>query len=161
MNTCTHTYTETDIRKVFENFQADLCMLALRTQAMRLEYAKNCVHDIFLMAKKQCLKEFHVQLCDRNGNIVRAHKYSVQENVQLNSQRPGANKWPCLPDGYLHIIVYPSDQQILKNLQESNWLKIHWTDSSFSTDYSGMQGENDRLYSSNGYGLQRETFISY
>ena len=162
MSIYTHTYTETDIRKVFENFQADLCMLALRTQAMELEYAKNCADDIFLMAKEQCLREFHVQLCDRNENIVRAYKYSVQENVHLNSQRPGANKWPCLPDGYLHLIIQLSDEQIFKNLQESNRLKIHWTTtSSSSTDYSSMQNDSSRLYSSNGYGLQRETFISY
>ena len=37
MSTMTQTHTRTDIRKVFENFQADLQMLAARTQAMELD----------------------------------------------------------------------------------------------------------------------------
>ena len=36
----------TDIRKVFEHFQADLQMLALRTQAMELDHAQNCAEDV-------------------------------------------------------------------------------------------------------------------
>ena len=62
MSTLTQTYTKIDIRRVFENFQADLRMLALRTQAMELDHAKDCAEDIILMAQEQCLKYVHIQL---------------------------------------------------------------------------------------------------
>ena len=52
MQTITKTYTVTDIRIAFENFRADLQMLALRTQAMELDHARKCADDICLMARR-------------------------------------------------------------------------------------------------------------
>ena len=73
MSTMTQTYTRTDIRKVFENFQADLQMLAVRTQAMELDHARECAHDVCLMAQEECLKYVHIQLYDSAG---KSHKSS-------------------------------------------------------------------------------------
>ena len=56
MSTFTQTYTKTDIRRAFENFQADLLMLALRTQAMERGRANECADDIRLMAEEKCLE---------------------------------------------------------------------------------------------------------
>lgn len=158
MSTITQTYTRTDIRKVFEQFQADLQMLALRTQAMELDFADKFTHDIRLMAQEECLNYVHVQLCDFNGHKVRAHRYSVENGILSDSQRPGGNGWPCLPNGTLHVIVIYSDEQKLENLKRSGKLKIDWVPSSLSTDYSGMKNDSSRLYSSNSYGLRRDTF---
>ena len=72
MNTITRTYTRTDIRKVFENFQADLRMLAVRTQAMELDHAEKCAYDVCLMAQEQCLTRVHVQLYDSSGNLTQS-----------------------------------------------------------------------------------------
>ena len=160
MSTITQTYTQTDIRKVFEHFQADLQMLALRTQAMELDHAQNCAEDVVLMAKKGCLEYVHIHLYDTYGNRIKVHRYSVEKNTLSDSQRPGGNKWPCLPDGNLCVIVQYSDAQQADKLKDSGSLKLNWTDSSLSTNYSGMQNDGERLYTSNSYGLRRDTFVN-
>ena len=158
MNTMTQTYTTTDIRKVFEMFRADMEMLALRTQAMALDYAQKCADDIALMAQEQCLRYIHVQLRDIYGRLVKAHRYFVKENILSDSQRPGGNRWPCLPSGTLWVILESSDNQKLEALKGTGCLKINWEPSDWSTNYSGMLSEGARLYSINGYGLRRDTF---
>ena len=159
MSTFTQTYTQTDIRRVFEYFQADLLMLALRTQAMNIKEVNDYAHDISLMAKNKCIYCVHIQLRDRYESVVKAHKYSVKEGLLSTPQRPGQNNWPNLPDGQLYVIVeeYPDNW---KKLQQSGQLKISWMPSSLSTDYSEMQTEGVRFYSSNSYGLQRDTFVN-
>ena len=124
MGTYTQTYTKTDIRRAFENFQADLLMLALRTQAMEVARVDEYAHDILLMAQNKCLKSVHIQLCDRSGKLVKVHKYSVKENLLSDSQRPGENKWPCLPDGKLHVIIVLSDDLKWETLTESGQFQI-------------------------------------
>ena len=158
MRTITQTYTRTDIRRVFENFQADLHMLATRTRAMELDHALNCAHDVCLMAQEECLRRVHVQLYDSERNLIKVHRYSVEKDEISNSERPGGNRWPCLPDGSLCVIVEYSDSQVAERLKRSGKFKIRWSPSSLSTDYSGMQSDDGRLYSSNTYGLRRDTF---
>ena len=160
MSTTTQTHTRTDIRKVFEPFQADLQMLAVRTQAMELDHARKCGDDISLMAQEQCLTNVHIQLFDSRGKLVRVHLYSVKEGVLSDSQRPGENRWPCLPDGTLRVIILYSDAHKLEELERSGKLKINWSPSNMSTDYSRMQKAGNRLYSSNSYGLLRDTFVN-
>lgn len=160
MRTITETYTLTDIRKVFEKFEADLRMLAVRTQAMSLDHAQQFAHDVALMARERCLRYVHVQLRDYYGNLVKVHRYSVQEDILSDSQRPGGNRWPCLPGGTLHVLVDPSDNLSLENLKQSGKLKIAWSPSPLSTNYSGMRSDGARLYSSTGYGLKRDTFVN-
>lgn len=160
MSTITQTYTITDIRRVFENFQADLEMLALRTQAMTLDHAQKCAYDICLMALAQCLTYVHVQLRDSYGNLVRVHRYSVKKDILSVSHRPGENRWPCLPDGTLSVIIEFSDEHKLERLKRSGQLKINWGPSYWSTNYSGMRSDGTRLYSSNSYGLRRDTFVN-
>ncbi len=118
MNTITQTYTKTNIRRVFEMFRADLEMLALRTQAMALDHAAQYAHDICLMAKEECLSGVHVQLYDYYGNLVKVHRYSVERDIRSDSQRPGGNRWPCLPNGTLRVIIEYSDNQSWKRLKD-------------------------------------------
>ena len=160
MGTITQTYTITNIRKVFENFRADLEMLAVRTQAMTLDHAQKCADDICLMAQEHCLKNVHVQLYDFYGNLVRVHRYSVEKDISSDSQRPGGNRWPCLPNGTLCVLIEDFDTQKLEELKRSGQLKINWGHSYWSTNYSGMRNDGARLYSSNSYGLRRDTFVS-
>lgn len=160
MSTITQTYTRTDVRKVFEMFEADLRMLALRTQAMELDHARECAEDISLMAQEECLKCVHIQLRDSREKLVRVHLYSVEEGVLSESQRPGGNRWPCLPDGRLCLILTYSDRSKVKELKKSGKLKINWSPSELSTDYSRMSSDDNRLYSSNSYGLRRDTFVN-
>ncbi len=160
MNTLTQTYTKTDVRRVFEHFEADLRMLALRTQAMAIEEVNDYAHDILIMAQNKWLKYVHVQLHDCYGNRIKVHRYSVREHSLSNSQRPGANRWPKLPNGRLHIIVEFSSIQEEERIFQNQNFKINWGPSSSSTNYYGMQHESHRTYVSNSYGLQRETFVS-
>ncbi len=160
MGTVTQTYTRTDIRKVFENFQADLEMLALRTQAMESVHAQKYAHDVSLMAKEGWLEHVHIQLRDINGGLVKVHRYSVEEGILSSSQRPGGNRWPCLPGGSLSVIVEYSDRQQAEQLNESGKLLLRWGPSDLSTNYCEMQKDGDRYYSSNSYGLRRDTFTN-
>lgn len=159
MTTITHTHTRTDIRIVFEQFQTDLQMLAVRTHAMELNHAVNCANDVYLMALENCLKEVHIQLLDRYGNLVRAHQYSIVRG-KLSNSRPGGNVWPCLPNGILCVVVKYSDIYKGENLEKSGKLNLDWRPSSLSTNYYGMRKDSDRYYSSNGYGLRRDTFVA-
>ena len=159
MVTMTQTYTRTDIRRVLEQFQADLLMLAVRTQAMDSSHAQECGNDVYLMAREECLSLIHIQLRDPYGNLVRAYKYTIHRESHLSTQRPGCNGWPCLPNGTLNVLVRPSNQQSLQKLQQSGELNLSWGLSSLSTDYSGMRNEKSRLYSSQRYGLQRDSFV--
>ncbi len=159
MSTITQTYTRTDIRKVFENFQANLQMLAIRTQAMGLEHAQNHAYDILLMAQEECLSDVHVQLYDFYGHLVRVYRYSVVGGIVSDSQRPGENRWPRLPNGTLCVLIKCSDNQKFEKLKQSRKLKLNWGPSSLSTNDSGMRNDGVRLYSSNNYGLQRNTFV--
>ena len=160
MITTTRTYTMTDIRIAFEMFAADLNMLALRTQAMEPKRATECAADVCLMAQEDCLTTVHIQLLDASDKLVRAHRYSVDQGIWSDSQRPGENKWPRLPDGLLTVIVNPSDTTKLDRLKTSGRLRLQWTNSRLSTDYSRMRNDGSRLYSSNTYGLRRSSFIN-
>ena len=160
MQTITKTYTTIDIRKVCEYFQADLQMLALRTQAMELDHAQKCADDISLMAQAKCLKYVHIQLRDSRGKLAKVHRYSVKEDILSDSQRPGENRWPCLPNGTLCVVIEYSDEQKLETLKRSGQLKINWGPSYWSTNYSGMRNDGARLYSSNSYGLRRDSFVN-
>ena len=158
MNTVTRTHTKTDIRKVFECFQADLSMLALRTQTMLLSSVDDYAHDICIMALEDCLEQVHIQLRDSTGSLVKAHEYCVGKNVSWDSHRPGGNKWPCLPSGTLNVIVFYSHESKLDKLKQSGQLKIRWSPSCISTDYSTMKNDGERLYSSGTFGLNRSSF---
>lgn len=158
MNTITRTYTRTDIRRVFENFRADLHMLAVRTQAMESNQADRCAYDVCVMAQEECLRCVHVQLYDAAGNLIKVHRYSVKKDILSDAQRPGGNRWPCLPSGTLCVIVEYSDRHKAEQLKVSGKLVLPWSPSSLSTDYSGMRNDAGRLYSSNTYGLRRDTF---
>lgn len=159
MKTTTLTYTRTDIRKVFENLQADLQMLALRTQAMELDHALNCAYDVCVMAQAECLSWVDVQLLDAAARPIRVHRYLVNKDILSESERPGGNRWPCLPSGTLCVIVRCSDIHKLEELQASDKLQLKWSSTSLSTDYSRMRKCGGRLYSSSTYGLLRETFV--
>ena len=134
MSTATRTYTKTDIRIAFEMFATDLNMLALRTQAMEPKRAMECATDVCLMAQEDCLTTVHIQLLDASDKLVRAHRYSVEQGIWSDSQRPGENKWPRLPDGLLTVIVSPSDSTKLDRLKNSGRLWLQWTNSRLSTD---------------------------
>ena len=158
MSTTTQTYTQTDIRKVFECFDADLMMLAYRTQAMTPSDAQDYIHDIKIMARKECLEKIHIQLLDGSQKLIKAHEYHVEKNISWDSQRPGENRWPCSPNGTLCVVIVCSDQNKMERLKKSEELRISWGPADLSTDYSNMNSDTGRMYASNSYGLRRKSF---
>lgn len=158
MSTITNTFTTTDVRRVFEMFASDLRMLAMRTQAMDVNYAASCAKDVEAMAREDCLRFIDVQLLDSRASLAKAHRYSLAEGAPRHSQRPGGNRWPCLPGGRLSVIVTFSDVNKANSVKDSGILELAWGPTVLSTDYSGMRCEDSRLYSSNSYGLHRESF---
>ncbi len=157
--TATSTYTLTDIRNVWECFSADLTMLAWRTQAMEIEEASQISVDILTMVQNNVVDKVHIQLNDQFNRRVRAHVYSIHDNINWVSQRPSENKWPCLPDGQLIVIVrsYASTEK-WNQFCYSTDLNINWCESSIDTQYADMSKVGDRRYASNGYGWQRNTY---
>ena len=160
MNTYTRTYTRTDIQKVFERFNADLLMLAYRTQAMEIDLSSKICADILQMAYEECIERIDIQLLDIRGNLLRAHKYTIQRNRILNTHRPGGNNWPCLPSGSLDVIVFWSDLQRARKLKESGKLNLNWGPSNRLIEYNWMIKDNSRQYTSQNYGLERDSFRS-
>ncbi len=158
--TNTQTYSRTDIQRVFENFSADLKMLANRTQAMPKKFADDVAHDVMEMARHECLARVSIHLLDVNGILVKAHEYCVGKNVLWDAQRPGVNMWPCLPGSELLVIVAYSDNHKAEDLMQSNSLKENWVSTSISTDYSHMKKDGERTYSSNSYGLHRKSYTA-
>lgn len=156
--TTTRTYTKTDIKNVWERFSADLQMLATRTQAMDTTRVSPICHDIRLMAEDRCLAAVHIQLYDSSNRRVKAHKYTVSENISWANQRPGANNWPCLPGGSLRVVVSYSSRQKIDSLKNSGRLILNWTRSSLDTSYLDMFSDGERYYSSSDYGWSRQTF---
>lgn len=161
MQTQTRVGSIVGIRKVFENFAADLSMLVRVTRTMDLQWAQNMAHDVMQMAIADCLSSVHVQLFNSYGMLERAHKYAVRKGGDLSEDRPGGNYWPEVPGGRLVVLVYYSDRQEAEKLEQSGLLRLSWTPSGYSTNYSnlGMRTEStSREYSSHNYGLSRTSY---
>lgn len=158
-STRTSTYTKTDIRKVFECFHADLSMLAQRTGTMCKSEVDNIAHDVLIFAEYKCLSVVHIQLRDSGGNLINAHEYKPNERMYRNSARPGGNSWPHDPTGNLAVILSYSDGEIVEQIKKL--LRITWSPTNFSTDYSRMKTLEPRQYASNGYGLERITYARW
>ena len=153
--TTTTTYTKTDVKRVFENCMADIRMIAWRTTAIEEKAARETIGDVQIMAEEGCLKAIHIQLCNKAGDIVKAHRYSATDGT-VTSERPGGNRWPRLPDGEVRIIV--SVDLNGKWDRAKKRLKGNWGTSSHSTDYSGLTQQGTRTFSHGGYGLTRLSY---
>lgn len=160
MDTATATFTKTDIRRVFENFAADLFMLVRRTGTMDLEWARDIAHDVMQMAISECLAAVHIQLLGASGHLEKVHRYTVRGEGTWQENRPGANDWPRSPGGCLEVVVVYANEGIANALKHNGALIRKWGPSDLSTDYSWMTGSGNREYSSNTYGLTRESYTA-
>ena len=160
-STITTTYTKTDVQNVLEHFGADLIMLARRTQAMDVNYAQKIFIDICTMVIEECLSEVHIQLFDAYGKRVRAHKYNIHHDVNWSSQRPGQNRWPCLPNGQLIVIVQYTNLTSWQQLINSGKLNENWNTTNLDIQYTEMQLTANRRYASSNYGWNRSSYSSY
>lgn len=162
--TNTLTFTVIDVRKTFENFLADLRMIARRTGKWDQTYVEKIYNDVLCLAEKHYLRQIDIVLTNVQQTPVKAARYTVStDGKTMVGARAGNNNWPNTSGTYLSIVLfYNSDwdkltQQQQQDFQTSN-LKISWGPSDIDTSYSHLNKSDGRTYGSNGYELDRENF---
>lgn len=164
-NTNTSTYTVVDIRKTFESCEADIRMIARRTNKWSMEYVDKVFHDIIKLAEGEYLSSVDIALLDNNRAVLRATKFVVNSNGKtIESDRAGANDWSDIPDTSLVVILsYTSKwnsltaEQKLK-LQNEKGFKIGWVASSIDNRFLHLEQSTGQLYGSKGYELQKTVY---
>jgi hypothetical protein len=163
--TYTQTYTIVDIRKAFENFEADLRMIARRTAKWSDAYVDQISHDVIKMAEAKYLLSISIVMKDTLGKDVKAAKFTVNQNGSgITGDRAGGNDWANLPNTSLTVILEYSDAW--RNLsiaqkqafQTANDFKIGWVPASTDINFPSLQRETAQTYSSNGYEVKKENF---
>ena len=165
-NTTTQTYTVVDIRKTFENFQAELGMIARRTKKWEQSYVEDVSYDVIKLAENKYLKSVDIVLMNsKTDKPVRATRYTVSlDGKTMKGDRAGGNNWSNIPDTYLHVIVKYSDswgrlsEEQQQEFRNNNSFKINWSPTSVDTTYSHLEKEQAQLFGSKGYELQKENF---
>lgn len=163
--TSVHTYTVVDVRKVFECLTADLVMLAYRTRALTVERARNLAFDLTLLAVDDYLKEVRFALVAKDGSVLAVRTCHPTEDAGLwDGAAPGANNWPCAPDGAFRTKVSYTPAWYAMTADERtaytkdlklNWVAI-WSPEVFETE--GLVSDGTRRYASRGYGLSRADY---
>lgn len=165
--TNTSTYTVTDIRKTFENCEADIRTIARRTGKWTQDYVDNIMHDIIKLAEKDYISLVSIALKRDSDNYqLRATKFIVNKNgSKTDSDRAGKNNdWPNLNN--THLTVYLSYTDNWRNLnqferqqfQTDNNFEISWTTTKDDTSFSHLTSDKAQLYGSKGYELQKTNY---
>lgn len=165
--TNTNTYTVTDIKKTFENCEADIRTIARRTDKWSTDYVDKIMHDIIKLAENKYLDTVSIALKRRsNDYILRAAKFKINEDgSKTDSDRAGRNNdWENIDNTYLSVYLSYSlkwhrlsDQQ-KKDFCATNDFKIGWTVTSDDTTFSHLGSSNAQLYASKGYELQKTNY---
>ena len=159
-NTQTTTYTVLDIRRTFESFEADLRMIARRTQAASQEWAHELSEDIIKFAENGYLQTVDVILYDEYNKPIRVSKYRVDiYALGWENNRPGCISWPAMPTGFLYVVIsYTKDWQNISMSGQKifkSTLNFIWKQSNIDTSFPTLTRQRSRQYSSNGYGIER------
>ncbi len=164
-NTNTSTYTVIDIRKTFEGFEADLRIVARKTDKWEMPYTEDVLHDILLLAENKYLTSIDIVLLNEANSVVKALKYIINsQGKAVSSERAGKNNWENIPNTKLTIVLRHSDlwHSLSVDKQEQfkldNFFKINWSNSSIDTSYSHLTEKKEQLYGSKGYELQKKSF---
>ena len=165
--TKTSTYTVTDIRKTFENCDADLRTIARRTGKWTQDYVDDIMHDIIKLAEKDYISVVSIALKrDSDDYQLRATKFIVNsDGSKTDSDRAGKNNdWPNLDKTHLTVYLsYTNKWRLLTNsekqqFQNDNNFKVGWTTTKDDTTFSHLSSDNAQLYASKGYELQKTNY---
>lgn len=165
--TNTNTYTVVDIRKTFENCEADIRTIARRTKKWSMDKVDNILHDVLKFAENGYLQTISIVLIQKSDEkTIRAAKFSINETGTSNcSDRPGQNNdWEEKENTYLTIILENTSNwhqltQVQQNdFKRNNNFKISWGASAIDTSFSHLNSGNAQLYASKGYELQKTNF---
>ena len=163
--TATSTYTVVDIRKTFEGFEADLRMIARRTEKWSSEYVDKVFHDIIKLAEAKYLRTVDIVLLNSSNLPVRAAKYTVNDaGTSITADRAGGNDWTNMPNTYLDVIVsytaawHLLTQQQKEAFQLANNFKIGWSASSIDNSFPNLSKQAAQTFASNGYELNKTNY---
>jgi hypothetical protein len=165
--TSTNTYTVIDIRKTFENCEADIRAIARRTGKWSMDYVSNLMHDILKFAENGYLDNVSIALKQNsNDYTVRATKFYVNEDgTSSDSARPGQNNdWEDINNTYLNAYLSNSAEwnaltlQQKKDFQTNHSFKFSWTPTTDDTSFSHLNSGNAQLYSSKSYEVQKVNY---
>lgn len=161
--TFTTTYTESDIQKVFNRFEADLYMIVHSTGLESASWAESQAHDLTLMAVLDLVGSVHVMLFDARGVKTHVEVYTPSKDAaSWTAARPGGCLWPRTPGGRLSAVVHYTPKRAAMTAAESELLarllRLHWSATSDSTDHTGLAATGERLYTSSAYGLRHVSY---
>lgn len=164
-HTNTSTYTVVDIKKTFENCEADIRMIARRTNKWSMDYVDNIMHDVIKLAESKYLKSVDIALQDTTGNVIKATKFLVNESgTATSSERAGRNDWDNIPSTNLTVILaYTTKWMLLSSEEKSKFkndhvFKVSWSNSSIDNTFPHLSSSRSQLYASKGYELKKTTF---
>ena len=165
-STNTKTYTVTDIRKTFENFQADFRTIARRTGKMNMSEVDNIIHDILILAENKYLRSIDIVLLNYSEEVIRATKFEInQDGNATSSDRAGKNNdWPNLPNTHLSVILaYNENWHNLSieekyDFQKYNNFRINWISTNIDNTFPHLSINKAQLYASNGYELNKTVY---
>ena len=162
--TNTATFTVVDIRKTFESFDADLRMIARRTNTWTPEYTGKIVHDIVKLAENHYLSHITVKQLDLNGQAVQVSVFRVNEQGSaISGPRAGGNDWELVSGGSLTVVLSYTDAWHALTVEKkaafytNNEFKIGWVTAT-NTTYDHLTRSAERTYALKGYELIREDY---
>lgn len=162
--TNTATATVVEIRKVFENFDADVRMIAKRTDTWTSEYVGRLVHDVVKLAEQHYLEYVDIRQLGAAGQVLQVSRFRVNpEGSAMTGDRPGGNDWGPVYGSSLSVqlsysaawLALSPEQQAA--YQTNNGFKIGWVAASLSS-YVHLTRGTGRAYAAKGYGLNREDY---
>lgn len=165
--TNTNTYTVVDIRKTFENCEADIRTIARRTGKWSTDYVDDIMHDVIKLAENRYLNTVDIALLrDSDNKVLRASKFKINEDGSSNeNDRAGRNNdWQNIDNTHLTVILSYSSKwnqltsQQKKDFQYSNNFKVSWSSTSIDNSFPHLSNSNAQLYSSKGYELQKTNY---
>jgi Bacterial HORMA domain family 1 len=163
--TSTSTYTVVDIRKTFEGFEADLRMIARRTEKWGTDYVDKVFHDIIKLAEAKYIRTVDIVLLNTVNTPIRAAKYTVNDaGTSITGDRAGGNDWTNMPNTYLEVIVcytaawHLLSQQQKEVFQQTNNFKIGWSASSIDNSFPNLSKQTAQTFASNGYELNKSNY---
>ncbi|GAB4015184.1 hypothetical protein GCM10028808_39860 [Spirosoma migulaei] len=161
----TSTYTVLDVRKTFENCEADIRTIARRTGKWTMDYVDQIFHDVIILAEKEYLHSVDIALVDNaTGKVLRASKFVVNSlGRATDSERAGKNNdWIDIANTRLTVILsYTPKWKALTTTQRANVQKdfqIPWSPSSINNSFPHLASSNAQLYASKGFELQKTNF---
>lgn len=163
--TYTATYTVVDIRKAFEGFEADLRMIARRTDKWTTEYVEKVIHDVIKLAEAKYLSTISIALNDPTGKALRATKFVVNESgTAITGDRAGSNDWPNVTGSVLEMTLeYTSAWRLLgsekqNQFRKDNNFKATWIPSTTDTNFPHLTRQAAQNYASNGYEVKKYNY---